>query len=198
MESIIKDNLLKFVEENEISTEHQHGFLRQRSCLTNLLEALEAWTEALDNGLGIDVLWLDYRKAFDSVSHCKLIEKLRALGIQGDLIRWIEQFLINRTMRVGVRGSLSDLINVLSGVPHGSVLAPLLFLLFVNDLSDWITANIKLFADDTKIWQSRSSKEDSVTLQDDLHSLSKWSNRWLLKFNLGKCKVMHIGRNLST
>jgi len=122
MESIIKDNLLKFVEENKIVTEHQHGFLRQKSCLTNLLEALEAWTEALDNGLGIDVLFLDYRKAFDSVSHCKLIEKLRSLGIQGDLIRWIEHFLINRTMRVGVRGSFSDPINVLSGVPQ---LAPI-------------------------------------------------------------------------
>jgi len=101
-------------------------------------------------------------------------------------------------MRVGVRGSFSHLINVLSGVPQGSVLAPLLFLLFVNDLPDWITANIKMFADDTKMWQSLSSKEDSITLQAELDSLSEWSNRWLLKFNLRKCKVMHIGNNLST
>jgi len=79
-------------------------------------------------------------------------------------------------MRVGVRGSFPDFINVLSGVPQGSVLAPLLFILFVNDLPDWITANIKMFADDTKIWQSLSSKEDSITLQADLDSLSKWSN----------------------
>jgi len=82
MESLIRDNLLEFTESNNILTKHQHGFIQHRSCLTNLLEALEAWTEALDEGLGVDVLFLDYRKAFDSVAHKKLIDKLQILGIQ--------------------------------------------------------------------------------------------------------------------
>ena len=115
--------------------------MQHRSCLTNLLEALEAW--------GVDVL--DYIKAFDSVAHRKLIDKLQILGIQGNKLRWIEQFLTARTMRVGVRGSFSDWIQVLSGVPQGSVLRPLLFLLFVNDLPEFV-GNLKMFADDTKLW----------------------------------------------
>jgi len=105
-ESLIRDNLLQFIECNDILTKHQHGFMQHRSC-PNLLETMEAWTEALDNGLGVDVLFLHYRKAFDSVSHKRLIEKLGTLGIQGNmlLLRWIEQFLTARTMRVGVRDS---------------------------------------------------------------------------------------------
>jgi hypothetical protein len=146
-------------------------------CLTNLLETFEAWTEALDNGLGIVVLFLDYRKAFDSVSHSKLSEKLMSLGIQGNLIRWIENFLKDRTMKFCVRGSFSESIKVLSGVPRGSVLAPLLFLLFVNDLPNWIRTNIKMFADDTKVWETLSCKEDSKKLQEDLDSLDGWSHR---------------------
>jgi len=198
MESLIRDNLLEFIECNDILTKHQHGFMQHRSCLTNLLETMEAWTEALDNGLGVDVLFLDYRKAFDSVSHKRLIEKLGTLGIQGNMLRWIEQFLTARTMRVGVRGSFSDVIKVLSGVPQGSVLGPLLFLLFVNDLPDWIVTNLKMFADDTKLWITLESEADSAILQTDLDSISEWSNRWLLKFNASKCKLMHIGHKFPT
>jgi hypothetical protein len=198
MESLIKDKLSEFINVKKILTRHQHGFMQQRSCLTNLLEAMEKWTEAVDNGYGIDVLFLDYRKAFDSVSHRKLIEKLRNLGIQDKLLRWIEQFLTARTLKVGVRGSFSELIKVLSGVPQGSVLGPLLFLLFVNDLPDWIVSSLKMFADDTKLWREMSSESESSILQKDLDSLTDWSKRWLLKFNPSKCKLMHIGHKLDT
>ena len=126
MESLIRHNLVEFTESNNILTKHQHGFMQCRSCLTNLLEALEAWMEALDEGLGVEVLFLDYRKAFDSVAHRKLIDKLQILGIQGNMLRWIT-FLTARTMRVGIRGSFSDWIQVLSGVPQGSVLGPCCF-----------------------------------------------------------------------
>jgi len=108
MECLIIDNLVEFTESNNILTKHQHGFMQHRSCLTNLLEALEAWTEALDEGLGVDVLFLDCRKAFDSVAYKKLIDELQTFGIQSNMLRWIEQFLTARTMRVGVRGSFSD------------------------------------------------------------------------------------------
>jgi Reverse transcriptase (RNA-dependent DNA polymerase)/Endonuclease-reverse transcriptase len=198
MESLIKEKLMDFVDRNGILTRHQHGFVQQRSCLTNLLETLEAWTEELDSGYGVDVLFLDYRKAFDSVPHRRLIEKLRNLGIRSNLLRWIESFLTDRTMRVGVRGTFSNWIRVLSGVPQGSVLGPLLFLLFVNDLPDWVVSNLKMFADDTKLWRALKLEGDSRALQEDLDSLSEWSSRWLLKFNPSKCKLMHVGHRMPT
>jgi hypothetical protein len=198
MESIIKEKLLTFLEEQGTMTSCQHGFTAGRSCLTNLLETLEAWTRLLDDGFGIDVIYLDYRKAFDTVPHGRLIEKLRSYGIAEELITWITAFLVGRKMRVGVNGKYSTWADVLSGVPQGSVLGPLLFLLFVNDLPDWVVNSIKMFADDTKIWSAIQSAENSHSLQDDLNTLTEWSKRWLLKFNPKKCKVMHIGHHIDT
>jgi ribonucleases P/MRP protein subunit RPP40 len=163
-----------------------------------LLESLELWTRTLDQGHGLDIIYLDYRKAFDSVPHKRLLAKLRSYGISGKLLDWIENFLTDRTMRVGVRGALSRLVNVLSGVPQGSVLGPLLFLLFVNDLPEWIKCDIRMFADDTKIWNVIRRESDSEKLQDDIDNLTGWSQRWLLKFNPDKCKVMHVGHKLQT
>jgi len=134
-----------------------HGFTNCRSCLTNLLESLESWTKAHDDGYGIDVLYLVYRKAFDSVPHKRLLEKIydidiRPYGVHGKLFRWIQSFL-EAQVSVGIRSSWSqwsDWIKVLSGVPKGSVLGSLL-LLFVNDLPDWIKNSMRMFADDVKI-----------------------------------------------
>jgi len=123
-----------------------------RSCLPNLLETFENWIKALDEVYGLDIVYLDYRKAFDSVPHQRLLEKFRGLGINGRLLLWIEDFLVSRTMKVGISGTFSKLQAVLSGVPQGSVLGPLLFLLFINELPTWITNEIRMFADDTKLW----------------------------------------------
>ena len=128
----------------------QHGFMSGRSCLTNLLETLESWTRILDAGYGIDVIYLDYKKAFDTVPHRGLISKLQGCGISGNLLQWSQAFLVGRSMRVMVNGSSSSWVEVCSGVPQGSVLGPLLFLIFVNDLPDWVRSSIKMFADDTK------------------------------------------------
>ena len=171
MESIIKDRMKKFLDSNGAISDAQHGFMQGRSCLTNLLETLENWTRALDEGYGIDVLYLDYRKAFDSVPIQRLIEKLKAYVISGNLLQWIESFLTLRTMRVGIRGSYSEWFEVVSGVPQGSVPGPLLFLLFVNDLPSWIVNDIKMFADDTKMWRRIQTQSDSQTLQADLDGL---------------------------
>jgi len=139
------------------------------------------------------VVYLDYRKAFDSVPHRRLIEKLKSFGIDGKLLKWMDDFLTSRTMKVGLRGTFSQLPEVLSGVPQGSVLGPLLFLLYVNELPSWIKCDMKMFADDTKLWCRIKTDAESVVLQADLDSLQSWSDTWQLKFNADKCKVMHIG-----
>jgi len=198
MESLIKEKLVRFLEDSSAVTQSQHGFMTGRSCLTNLLESLESWTKALDEGYGIDIIYLDYRKAFDSVPKRRLLERLRSQGISGKLLGWIESFLTSRTMRVGVRGTYSRWMDVVSGVPQGSVLGPLLFLLFVNELPSWIVTNIKMFADDTKLWNKVESVADSQKLQGDLDRLMDWSDKWLLQFNAAKCKVMHVGHGFDT
>ena len=198
MESIIKEKLMKFLESNDLLCKEQHGFRSGRSCLTNLLGTLENWTKALDEGYGLDVVYLDYRKAFDSVPHRRLIEKLKTFGIKGKLLHWLDNFLTSRTMKVGLRGTFSELLEVLSGVPQGSVLGPLLFLLYVNELPSWIKCDMKMFADDTKLWCRITKDTDSVVLHDDLDSLQSWSDTWQLKFNADKCKVMHIGHSFQT
>ena len=152
METLIKEKHIHFLEETNTITRSQHGFVKGRSCLTNLLEAFEDWTAALDEGYGLDIVYLDYRKAFDSVPHKRLLLRLKACGILGNLLRWIESFFTSRLMRVGVRGTFLDWKRVISGVPQGSVLGPLLFTLFVNELPKWITTNMRMFADDTKLW----------------------------------------------
>jgi len=198
MESIIRDAVVDHIEKNMKVSEHQHGFVKGRSCLTNLLEVLEAWTRILDEGYGFDVIYLDYRKAFDTVPHMRLLKKLSTYGIGNQVVAWITSFLSNREMRVIVRGQVSAWISVLSGVPQGSVLGPLLFLLYVNDIPDTIKCNIKMFADDTKLWKKIESEADICDLQADLKHLEEWNKKWLLKFNLDKCTVMHVGHGLDT
>jgi len=115
---------------------------------------------------GVDILYFDYRKAFDSVPHQRLIHKLSTLGCQG---KWVESFVYNRTVRVGVRGSYSSWFDMLSGVPQGSVLDPILFLLYVNKLPSWILSSIKMFADDTKVWRVIETDLDCAALQMDIY-----------------------------
>ena len=196
MEGIIKGELTQLAEEHGLVSGQQHGFVRGRSCLTNLLECVEEWIKALDEGFGLDIIYLDYRKAFDTVPHLRLLQKLRSYGLPRGLVSWISAFLAGRRMRVVVNGSYSEWSEVLSGVPQGSVLGPLLFVLFVNDLPGCIATNMRMFADDTKVWSSVGSLLDGRKLQDDLDGLSRWSDKWLLRFNAAKCKVMHVGHHL--
>ena len=198
LESIIRDAVVIHLEEQNFYADCQHGFMKGRSTLTNLLVTLECWTSILEDGSGLDVIYLDYKKAFDTVPHQKLLQKLKGLKLGDTLTKWIGQFLLGRQMRVHVNGSFSSWINVISGVPQGSVLGPLLFLIFVNDLSDWVKGSILMFADDTKIWAKIKDTGDSDLLQQDLNMLMEWSKQWLLAFNTEKCKVMHIGHELPT
>ena len=149
----------------------------------------------MDQGFGIDVIFLDYSKAFDSVPHHRLISKLEAFGVRGNLSLWLSNFLSNRFQRVVLNGHLSSWAQVVSGVPQGSVLGPLLFILYVNDIPDLIESNVRMFADDTKIYSVIQSFDDHLRLQSDVDRLLQWSHTWLLRFNIAKCKLMWIGNS---
>ena len=197
LESLIKDSVTNHLERYNLLSSRQHGFMKKRSCLTNLLSSLETITSGLDEGSGVDIIYLDYAKAFDTVPHRRLMNKLSAYGIGGSLYKWIEQFLTNRQQQVSVRGTDSDWADVLSGVPQGSVLGPLLFVIFINDLPEHISSEMTMFADDTKIYNKINDDNDKLKLQDDLNSLHSWSEKWQLRFNEKKCKRMHLGYNNS-
>ena len=175
----------------------QHGFSRGRSCATNLLEFLEKATLTVDEGKPFDVVFLDFAKAFDKVPKKRLLKKLYKHGIRGQLLKWIEDWLTGRTQRVVLNGEFSNWLEVLSGVSQGSVLGPLLFLIFINDIDEAVSTIeiIRKFADDTKIGNSMVSMEDKQRLQEALDKLCCWADTWGMSLNTKKCKVMHMGKN---
>ena len=195
LERIIRGSLIDHLEENRLICEEQHGFRRSRSCLTNLLETLEDWSRWDDDNHNFDVLFLDFQKAFDSVPHKRLVCKLHKLGIRGHLLNWIEDFLSERKQRVVVNGCESSWKSVTSGVPQGSVIGPLLFVCYINDLPSVIKASFcKIFADDTKIYDVVLPDVHTSQLQENVDALNSWSEENLLYFNAGKCSVMHFGK----
>ena len=195
MEKIIRNKIVDHLESNHLLSKHQHGFRSNRSCLTQLLEYFTEIHDIIDKGDPVDAIYLDCKKAFDTVPHKRLIEKLKSYGIVGKVLKWIESFLNDRSQRVMVKGVPSDTLPVWSGVPQGSVLGPVLFLIYINNLLEEVVSGGKLFADDSKLFKRIKSTEDRDILQEDLMKLQEWSRKWLLEFNENKCKVMHIGRS---
>ena len=194
MESILKDKIVDFLDENDIIRDTQHGFRRGRSCLTNLLEFFDRATESFDKGRQLDVSYLDFSKAFDKVPHKRLCLQLKWHGINTRILHWIENWLSGRQQRVLLNGTKSGWNDVLSGVPQGSVLGPLLFLIFINSIEDDVNSTVLKFADDLKVFRIIEGKHDQEVLQADLDKLVEWSETWQMKFNLSKCNVMHMGR----
>ena len=137
--------------------------------------------------------YLGFRKAFDTVPHQRLLNKVEAYGIKGMLLMWLKDFLVGRKQRVVLNGKKSEWTDVKSGIPQGSVLGPILFELYINDMPDVVDSDIRMFADDMKIYRRSDSNEDREKLQDDLRSLERWSEKWQLGFNTSKCKTMHLG-----
>ena len=176
-------------------TKRQYGFISVRSTSLQLLEVLDKWTEALDNGHYVDCIYMDFQKAFDKVPHKRLLEKIKSYGIVGPTLNWIEDFLLNRSQKVMVNGAGSESENVTSGIPQGSVLGPILFVIYINDLPDTVESDSYLFADDTKIFRISKGKDDKETLQDDLTKLEEWSDKRLFKFHPEKCKHMKISKS---
>ena len=193
METILRDEIVSHLEGNNLISPDQHGFRSGRSCITQLMESMHDWVDSLENKQPVDVVYLDYKKAFDSVPHERLLVKLHAYGIRGNLLLWIRSFLTNRKQRVVINGKSSNLAPVISGIPQGSVLGPILFLIYVNDLPEMARSKLKLFADDTKLYKSIKDVVDKEILQTDLNSLMGWSKSWQLPFNIGKCKLLHLG-----
>ena len=193
LERLIKDHMVDFLVKHKLLNSSQHGFLKARSCLTNMLCFLEEITKWIDVGSPVAIIYLDFQIAFDKVPHQRLLLKLKAHGIGDSITDWIEQWLTDRRQRVVVDGEVSNGKSVLSGVPQGSVLGPILFLIYINDLDDSITSNVLKFADDTKLFRKVNTDGDKQQLQNDLDRLVKWSEKWQMLFNFGKCKCLHTG-----
>ena len=137
---------------------------KNRSTILQLLTVMNEWTEALDDGIQIDTVYLDFSKAFDSVPHKRLIKKLEGYGIKGILLEWFKNFLNGRQQRVVINGKTSDWTNLLSGIPQGSILGLILFIIFINDLPGVIGNVCKLFADDCKLYKNIKSEADFTFL----------------------------------
>ena len=193
LESILRDNILEHLKGSDLIGKTQHGFLEKRSCLTNLLEFFEDVVSMNEECKATDVIFLDFAKAFDKVPHRKLVAKLDKYGINEKVINWFRDWLNNRIQRVTINGETSDWEAVLSGVSQGSVLGPLLFVIFIDDIDVGIVSNILKFADDTKIYGKVRNPDGVENLQKDLDKLWSWSEKWQMSFNVDKCKVMHIG-----
>ena len=193
LESIIKEKIVEFLECNDIIGDTQHGFRKGRSCLTNLLHFLDVATDSFDQGKQLDVAYLDFSKAFDKVPHQRLVLQLKSHGIEGKILEWIKTWLTGRQQRVVLNGCKSHWKSVISGVPQGSVLGPLLFIIYVNTIDDDIDSRVLKFADDIKVFRVISDVQDQDAFQSDLDKLVQWSEKWQMEFNFTKCKTLHTG-----
>ena len=192
LEHIIHSHVMKFLDEHNILTDLQHGFRAKRSTETQLLLTINDISKQIDQNSNVSMAILDFSKAFDKVPHQRLLSKLSAYGIDGNLLAWFASFLNNRTQRVVCDGEISDSKQVLSGVPQGTVLGPLLFLLYVNDIPDNINSTVRLFADDCLVYRTIDNPSDQQILQDDLNKLEQWQNKWQMNFNPSKCYILSI------
>ena len=190
LEHIVVKHILKHLEQYNILTKFQHGFRSGHSCETQLILTTHDLLRAHDAGTRTDIAVLDFSKAFDTVPHRRLMVKLDHYGIRGNLHLWIKNFLLNRTQQVVCEGHSSKSIEVASGVPQGTVLGPLLFLCFINDMPDCIKSSCRLFADDCLVYRIVKCIEDSIQLQKDLTALYEWSVKWGMRFNAQKCYIM--------
>ena len=180
----------------KILSKEQFGFVSGRNTITQLLITINDWMQDLDNNIDVDAAYMDFRKAFDTVPHQRLLTKLKGYNIKGPILNWITSFLNNRFQFVKINNSVSESLKVTSGVPQGSVLGPTLFIYFINDLPKVVhNAKIKIFADDTKVYNSVNDPENVNHLQKAIDELHLWTQEWLLKFNKEKCKILHLGKN---
>jgi len=193
MEHIIYSNICKHLEYHGIFTPREHGFRPGFSCETQLLSCINDWAKSLDRGFRTDIAIFDFSKAFDSAPHCRLLIKLNQYAICGTVQNWLHSFLSDRYQRVNfVNGAQSSWLPVLSGIPQGTVLNPLLFLIYINDIVLGIDSDICLFADDCILYREIRNSCDSASLQSDINKLHRWSYKWQMSFSVSKCCILSI------
>ena len=177
---------------NNILHPNQHGFRKRLSCETQLISSIQDWASSIDSKRQTDIILLDFSKAFDNVSHRKLVHNIRYYGISGKTNSWISAFLSGRNQHVVANGQSSQTAAVISGVLQGTVLGPMLFLLYINDIADNVDSQMRLFADDIIVHREICSPEDHRILEQDLNKLHTWARVWQMDFNITKCAVVSV------
>ena len=192
LEHIVHSQVMDHLDEKSILSDNQHGFRSKRSCETQLVSTINGLAQSLGERGRVDIILLDLSEAFDKVPHQRLAHKLNFYGIRGTTLRWITDFLTYRTQQVLLEGHRSSTAPVLSGVPQGTVLGPLLFLLYINDLPERTTSDARLFADDCLLYRPVTVKADTDTLQRDLDALISSEEDWHMAFYPEKCVVIQV------
>ena len=182
LEPIVCSNIMAHLDEYKLLSDRQHAFRKGHSCETQLITVINDWAKTLDNRGHVDTFILDFERAFHTPPHELLKSKLFSYRIGGKTLKWIDSFLCFRKQRVVDNGVKSDWVPVLSGVPQGTVLGPLLFSLYINDISSDIESQIRLFADDCVCYREIKDTEDTMKLQKDIDRLGSWTRMWGMRF----------------
>ena len=196
LERVLRKQIVNYLEGNNLMDPDQHGSRRNRSCLSQLLEHHDEVLKMMEQGENVDVIYADFAKAYDKIDHFKMLEKMKnQFGIGGKIGNWIKNFLHNRKQQVLIQETASEESKVLSGSIQGSVLGPVLFLMYIRDIYELVTSNTKIFVDDKKIKDSIKNETDVEKLQENLDKLFEWQADNNMLFNGSKFQILRYGSN---